>query len=79
MRKHNLLSEFQHTNKTIFWKDVRKIIYTNNRNRICIDGISDPDGIVDNCDKEYKLTPDDANSQSEPTVDSNGGNAYVSS
>ena len=75
IRKENLLSKFQHASKAIFWKEMRKINGTSNHNGVSIDGISDPGGIVDIFNDKYKLILDDAGSQSEPTVDSNGGNA----
>ena len=62
IRKENLLSKFQHDYKSIFWKEMRKINDTSNHNGVSIDGITDPVGILDIFDNNYKTILDDSGS-----------------
>ena len=63
IRKHNLLTKFNHGNKVVFWKELGKLYGNKNNNVSYIDGISDPIEVASLFDRKYNEILDDINCQ----------------
>jgi hypothetical protein len=59
IRKTKLANSFQHKNKEQFWKEINKLKIKNNNATSSIDGISDPNEVVNLFSDKYKSILDD--------------------
>ena len=71
IRKQNILSKFKNSNKTEFWKEIKKLKNNTAKTSSCIDNLSNATDIISLFDMQYKTVLDDANCQGDAAFPDN--------
>ena len=71
IRKQNILSKFKNSNKTEFWKEIKKLKNNTAKTSSCIDNLSNATDIISLFDMKYKTVLDDVNCQGDAAFPGN--------